>query len=223
MTSVETTSYNRFSGLSVERIQALSDGVFAVAMTLLVLDLRVPAEIGNSDGHLWRALQHLEARFAAYLLSFTMLGTFWLAQHTLLSLCARGNRTLTWLQLGFLFVVTLLPFSASLLAEFAAIRLAVAAYWLNILLLGVCLALTCRYLPRGGLIDPGRLGRLTQFRRRIAVAQTGYAAAALLCIANTYASVAALAVVELYFIVSPRMPLLDRVRRRSGAQPRRLR
>jgi hypothetical protein len=117
MTREDANSYNRISGLSVERIQTLSDGVFAVAMTLLVLDLRVPAGIGYSDGHLWQALQHLGTTFAAYLLSFTMLGTFWLAQHTLLSLCARGNRTLTWLQVGFLFVVTLLPFSASLLAE----------------------------------------------------------------------------------------------------------
>src|SRR5690348_12389376 len=91
MTSQDADSYNRFSGLSVERIQTLSDGVFAVAMTLLVLDLRVPVGIQHSDGHLWPALQHLGARFAAYLLSFTMLGTFWLAQHTLLSLCARSN------------------------------------------------------------------------------------------------------------------------------------
>ena len=51
------------------------------------------------------------------------------------------------------------------------------------------------------LIDPGRIDRLSLFRRRIAVAQTGYAAAALLCVANTYVSVAALAVVELCFIV----------------------
>jgi hypothetical protein len=109
---------------------------------------------------------------------------------------------------------------ASLLAEFAALRLAVVAYWLNILLLGVFLALTCRYLPRAGLIDPGRLDRLSLFRRRIAVAQTGYAAAALLCVANTYVSVAALAVVELGFIVSPRVPPLDSRRRRRGARPR---
>ncbi len=213
---MDTNSYNRFSGLSVPRIQALSDGVFAVAMTLLVLDLRVPAEILDSDSRLWQALQHLGARFAAYLLSFTMLGTFWLAQHTMLSFCARANRTLTWIQLGFLFVVTLLPFSASLLAEFAAIRLAVAAYWRNILLLGACLALTCRYVPQAGVINPGSFDRLSLFRRRIAVAQAGYAAAALICVANTYASVATLAVVELYFIVSPRVPTFEKLRRRSG-------
>jgi hypothetical protein len=82
------------------------------------------------------------------------------------------------------------------------------------------LALTCRYFPRGGLIDPGRIDRLSLFRRRIAVAQIGHAAAALLCVANTYVSVAALAVVELCFIVSQRVPPLGRRRRRRGARPR---
>jgi uncharacterized membrane protein len=95
-----TTAYNRFAGLSLERVHGLSDGVFAVAMTLLVLDLRVPAAALHSDRGLWRALRELGPSFAAYLLSFTMLGTFWLAQHTLLGLCRRGDRTLTWLQLG---------------------------------------------------------------------------------------------------------------------------
>jgi hypothetical protein len=78
------------------------------------------------------------------------------------------------------------------------------------------LALTCRYVPQAGLINPGSFDRLSLFRRRIAVAQAGYAAAALICVANTYASVATLAVVELYFIVSPRVPTFDKLRRRSG-------
>jgi hypothetical protein len=65
-----------------------------------------------------------------------MLGTFWLAQHTLLGILGRCDRTLTWINLGFLFVVSLLPFSAALLAHYAGFRLGVGVYWLNILLLG---------------------------------------------------------------------------------------
>src|SRR6266487_6903920 len=64
-----TTSYDHFAGLNVARAQALSDGVFAVAMTLLVLDLRVPVEIVHSERHLWQALHDLGPQFAAYLLS----------------------------------------------------------------------------------------------------------------------------------------------------------
>jgi hypothetical protein len=127
----------------------LSDGLFAVAMTLLVLDLRVPvttAASAYSERGLWEALGNLGPSFAAYLLSFTMLGTFWLAQHTLLGIFGRCDRTLTWINLGFLFVVSLLPFSAALLAHYVHLRLAVGVYWLNILLLGVAL----RWAPGTG-------------------------------------------------------------------------
>jgi uncharacterized membrane protein len=203
--------YNRFAGGNRERVPALSDGVFAVAMTLLVLDLRLPASIIHTDRHLWDALSELGPNLAAFLLSFTMLGTFWLAQHTLLSLTTRTDRTLTWLQVAFLIVVTLLPFSASLLAAYVTLRLAIGIYWLNLLLLGLALAASSSYVARGDFVDDSNLPRLAIFRRRIIVAQAGYGLAALLCLLNTYVSVIALAAVQLYFIVSPRVPGLDRL------------
>jgi uncharacterized membrane protein len=193
--------YNRFSGQSLEHLTALTDGLFAVAMTLLVLDLRVPAAAAYSEHGLGRALAHLGPSFAAYLLSFTMLGTFWLAVHTLL------------------------PFTAALLAHYVHLRLAVGLYWLNILLLGVTLEWAARhgrraFLPGAGGPAGGEPGatqpgagvsgdqaraRLAIFRRRILLAQVLYALAALICPASTVASVIALAVVQLYFIVSPRL------------------
>ena len=202
--------YNRFTGQSLEHLTALSDGLFAVAMTLLVLDLRVPvstAATGYSEHGLWRALLAMGPSFAAYLLSFTMLGTFWLAQHTLLGILGRCDRTLSWISLGFLFVVSLLPFSAALLAHYVHLRLAVGVYWLNILLLGAGLEAAARY---GRTLVPGddqqARARLTTFRRRILLAQALYALAALICLISTTASVIALALVQLYFIVSPRLP-----------------
>lgn len=202
--------YNRFSGQNLEHLTALSDGVFAVAMTLLVLDVRVPASAGlaSSEHGLWDALVRMGPSFAAYLLSFTMLGTFWLAQHTLLGILGRCDRTLTWINLGFLFVVTLLPFSAALLAHYAHLRLAVGVYWLNILLLGAGLEWAARY-GRSALLAEGTgqaHSRLRIFRRRILMAQALYALAALICLISTPASVIALAIVQLYFIVSPRLP-----------------
>ena len=209
-----TEPYNRFSGQSLDRLTSLSDGVFAVAMTLLVLDLRVPVGLAASrasEHGLWDALLKLGPSFAAYLLSFTMLGTFWLAQHTLLSIFDRCDRTLTWIHLGFLFVVSLLPFSAALLAHYVHLRLAVGAYWLNILLLGVMLEWGARYGRKTFLSDDAQAAaRLTTFRQRILIAQTLYALAALICFVNTLASVIALAIVQLYFIVSPRLPRIGR-------------
>jgi len=212
-----TEPYNRFSGQSLDRLTSLSDGVFAVAMTLLVLDLRVPIGLlasTTSEHRLWDALLKLGPSFAAYLLSFTMLGTFWLSQHTLLSIFERCDRTLTWIHLGFLFVVSLLPFSAALLAHYVHLRLAVGAYWLNILLLGVMLEWAARYGRKTFLSgDAQAAARLTTFRQRILIAQTLYALAAVICFVSTQASVIALAIVQLYFIVSPRL------RRRQATPP----
>ena len=203
--------YNRFSGQSLDRVTALSDGVFAVAMTLLVLDLRVPVDVARTEPDLADALARLAPSGAAYLLSFTMLGTFWLAQHTLLGLCTRMDRTLTWWELAFLFVVTLLPFTASILAEFLTVRVAVGLYWLNLLLLGLTLAGGSRHIARRALVDTADRDKLKIFRRRIVVAQAAYGVAALACLVDTYVSVGALALVQLYFIVSPRIPGLDRL------------
>ncbi len=210
--------YNRFSGQSLERVTALSDGVFAVAMTLLVLDLRVPvvaADLVPSDHGLGVALGRLAPNFAAYLLSFTMLGTFWLAQHTLLAILDRCDRTLTWINLGFLFVVSLLPFSAALLAHYVHLRLAVGVYWLNILLLGAGLEWVSRYGRKALVPDDARQARsrLSTFRRRIAIAQTLYVAAALICLLSTLASLAAFIVVQLYFILSPPLSRITKMLR----------
>ena len=206
--------YNRFTGQSIERLTALSDGLFAVAMTLLVLDLRVPvlAAGPGSEHGLWQALLKLGPSFEAYLLSFTMLGTFWLAQHTLLGILGRCDRTLTWINVGFLFVVSLLPFSAALLAHYNHLRLAVGVYWLNIALLGTGLELSSRYGRKAFEPDEQARARLVTFRRRIMLAQSLYALAALLCLLSTQASVIALAVVQLYYIVSPRLPRFRRER-----------
>jgi uncharacterized membrane protein len=206
--------YNRFSGQSLERLTALSDGLFAVAMTLLVLGLRVPvagAAKAHPDAGLGHALLKLGPNLAAYLLSFTMLGTFWLAQHTLLSILDRTDRTLSWIHIWFLFVVTLLPFSAAVLANNVHLRLAVGEYWLNILLLGVGLEWSSRYGGKTFVSEASAArSRLATFRRRILIAQILYAAAAALCFVSTTAAVIALATVQLYFIVSPRLPRLTR-------------
>ena len=80
---VRPIPYNRIAGQSLERLSALSDGLFAFAMTLLVLDIRVPAmEAIHSESDLWRALLGLAPRIGMYLMSFLTLGIFWLGRQT---------------------------------------------------------------------------------------------------------------------------------------------
>jgi uncharacterized membrane protein len=135
-----TTHYNRIAGQRVDRLAALSDGIFAVAMTLLVLDLRVPAvEVVHSEHDLWCAIVALGPRLLMYMMSFLTLGIFWVGQQTHLNYLARSDRRFSWIHIGFLFAVSLMPFSTTLLAAFPRYRLALLAYWFNIFLLGAIL------------------------------------------------------------------------------------
>lgn len=195
--------YNAFSGRSLERVRTLADAVFAVAMTLLVLDLHLPENAATSR-ELWQMLVSVGPQAAAYVLSFTMLGTFWLALHTVLEQAREGDRPLSWYALGFLFFVTTLPFTASVLADNVHLRLAVVLYWLNLLLLGVTLAAQVWHIARAHLADDQE--GLTLVRRRLVFAQVLYALATLLVLASPVAAVIGLAVVQLFFMVSPRIP-----------------
>jgi uncharacterized membrane protein len=202
-----TTAYNLLAGKSLERLAALSDGVFAVAMTLLVLDLHAPAaEAVHSEADLQSALLKLAPRLLAYLMSFLTLGIFWHGQQTQLNYLAEGNRNLAWIQLAFLFAITLLPFTTALLAEFITYRTALLLYWFNILLLGLVLLANWRYARRAGLVRgdnvPENLDRLLQ--GRILVAQLMYALGAALCAFSTYLSIAFIVLVQLNYAVAPR-------------------
>ena len=200
-----TSQYNELSGQSVERLQALADGVFAVAMTLLVLDVRLPKADAEDSAALWHQVQDLGPQFAAYLLSFTMLGTFWLAEHTFLERCRRSDRMLSWAALSFLFFVSTLPFSASTLAEHTHLTLAVLLYWANLLGLGLTLGWQIFHADRNELVhDPADLALV---RRRLFLAQSLYAVAAAVAFVSPPASIVGLAAVQLFFIVSPRLPV----------------
>ena len=136
MRTAVDTSYNRLAGQSVERLAALSDGVFAVAMTLQVLDLHSPTtQAVHSEYDLWHALVALSPRLLTYLMSFLTLGIFWVGQQTQLNHLARSDRHLTWIHIAFLFAVTITPFSM-LLAEFIRYRLALLVYWTTCCFLG---------------------------------------------------------------------------------------
>src|SRR5580704_15515003 len=125
------TLYNRIQGRSLERLAALSDGIFAVAMTLLVLDLHIPSAAQvHSEGELFAALAALGPQWIAYGMSFLTLGIFWAGQQTQLNHIAEGSRDLTWIHLAFLFTITMLPLSTRLLAEFISYRGALLLYWL---------------------------------------------------------------------------------------------
>jgi uncharacterized membrane protein len=207
------TYYNQITGQSLERLAALSDGIFAVAMTLLVLDLHVPArEVIHSQGELWHTLAGATPQLISYLMSFMTLGIFWNGQQAQLSSFTHSDRHLSWIHIGFLFLVSIMPFSTRLLAEFISYRTVLIAYWVNILLLGVVLFVSWRYATGAGLLREAITHqKQCAMERRIVVAQGLYAFGMCLCLVNTYVSIAFIVVVQLNFALAPRLPYLSEI------------
>ncbi len=215
-TVVETamsTPYNRIAGHNLERLAALSDGIFAVAMTLLVLDLHLPLkELVHNNGQLWHALAGMSSQIISYLMSFITLGIFWNGQQAQLDSFSRSNRHLSWIHIVFLFAVSVMPFSTRLLAEFISFRSALLCYWGNVLLLGVILYASWKYAKRAGLLKEDVTKAFEcAVERRIVVAQALYAIGALLCLINNYLSIGFIILVQLNFALAPQIPYLAEI------------
>jgi uncharacterized membrane protein len=205
--------FNEFAGTNVDRVAGISDGIFSVGMTLLVLGLSVPALITvRTENDLWHELLGLGPNVLVYTMSFMTLGIFWVGQGTQLNLLARSNRNYSWLQLFFLFAVTLVPFSTALLARFPTFRVALVAYWLNIVLLGMTLLAGLQYGLRAGLFKETELPDVTRLMRgRIVIAQSLYAIATATCfVFPTWVSIGLIFLVQLNYVIAPRVPILHR-------------
>jgi uncharacterized membrane protein len=202
------TTYNLIAGQNVERLAALSDGVFAFAMTLLVLDLKAPAaEAIHSEQGLWLALSALAPKLLMYVMSFMTLGIFWVGQQSQLNHLERSDHGLSWIHLVFLFFVTVVPFSTALLAEFTAYRLALVVYWLNIFFLGATLYVSWICAVHSGLVKDDIPRQVSSaIKKRIVIAQALYALGALLCLINTSWSIGFIVLVQLNYALAPRLP-----------------
>jgi uncharacterized membrane protein len=206
--------YNQIANRSIERIGALSDGLFAIAMTLIVLEIRVPPlGAGTTDAQLASALGDLAPRFVTYLLSFLTLGIFWNGQQTQLSYVDRGNRDLAWLELLFLAIIALFPFTTSLLADHIDLRLALALYWLNIFLAGAALYVIWEYVERTGLAREGTAPAVgAAIRRRIGIAQLLYFVGLVIALLiGTYPAIAWIVLVQLNYAIAPRIGFLHKL------------
>ena len=199
-------SYEQIAGRSVERLAALSDGLFAIAMTLLIIELHTPAAAAiHSEAELWQALVGLAPQIVMYLTGFLTLGIFWVGQQTQLNNFARVDRDLTWIHIAFLAAVALMPFSTALLAEFITYRLALTIYWFNILLLGVGLYASWAHARRAGLLKEEATAEVTTItRHRIVAYQAGYFACMLLGLFNTYLGIGCLFILQLNSALSLR-------------------
>lgn len=123
-----------------ERFSFFSDGVFAISITLLVIEIKVPALANHTDKALWAYLSETSLKFVGFLISFGIIGHYWTVHHRICGYVKKYTSTLFWINLGFLLSVVLLPFSSGLLGEYSAdlnMNIPYIIYVLNMCFAGV--------------------------------------------------------------------------------------
>ena len=118
---------------TANRLEALTDGLFAIVMTLLVLEFNVPViASGPVNTELFQKLLELWPKLLVYMLTFLILGILWVNHRSTFQYITRTDGKLAWMNIIILMFVALIPFSASLLGEYSYTKVAVAAYGINI-------------------------------------------------------------------------------------------
>jgi uncharacterized membrane protein len=133
-------------GMSKVRLEAFSDGVIAILITILVLELKVP------HGTTWETLKPLLPVFLTYVLSFAFLGIYWNNHHHMLHMTHRVNGKILWANLHLLFWLSLTPFVTGWMGENHAAPLPTAAYGVVLL----CSAIAYFILARSIIADQGK-------------------------------------------------------------------
>src|SRR5688500_2038185 len=132
------TSSPIFGAMSKARMEAFSDGVIAILITIMVLELKVP------HGAEWEALRPLTPVFLTYVLSFIYLGIYWNNHHHLLQAASRINGAILWANLHLLFWLSLIPFATGWMGENHFEPLPTAAYGVVLLLAGLAYVILAR-------------------------------------------------------------------------------
>ena len=124
----------------IDRLSFFSDGVFAIAITLLIIEIKVPVIEHASNEALLDSLSEMSLKFIGFLISFAIVGHYWSVHHRIFGYVKKYNSPLLWVNLGFLCSVVLLPFSSGLLGEYSSdlhLYVPYIVYVINICLTGL--------------------------------------------------------------------------------------
>ena len=194
----------------VARTEAFSDGVFAIAITLLILEIRVPPQDAARAAGLWRALGEHWSSYGAYVLSFAIIGIMWANHHNIFRYIDRVNHVFLMLNMALLLCVAFLPFPTAVLAAYLPSpgeRTAATAFYGGVLTLaGVIYNMLWRYAAAGRRLlrrsaDQQLVDAIT---REFSLGPVLYAVATLLAFLNVWLSLAIHALLALIYVVPNR-------------------
>ena len=191
--------------LETDRIEALTDGVFAIVMTLLVHELRVPhvehpSELPGQLAALWPNL-------VSYIISFVVLGVFWVGHHNQFHFIKRSDRKFMWINIFFLLSVSSIPFTAGLIGDYPGEQLALALYGLGLICTSLLLFTHWRYATTNGRLVDTPVDTVTQslVSRRILTQPLVYVVAILVSFLSPWVSFIIYVATPLLYIFPTRL------------------
>ncbi len=132
----------------VSRIEALSDGVFSITMTLLILNVKVPP-LSQDDTTTINKLIQVLPLLENYFISFVVLGLFWIRHQMQFRDIRLADRNLMWINIFFLMFVAIIPFTTTMLVEYTNNHISIQVYCVNLIILGAILIVHWEYAIRG--------------------------------------------------------------------------
>lgn len=155
----ETDNKINPDGINVKRIETLVDGVFAIALTLLVLGITVPSVTNPTEAVLYQALLDFLPNFYGYFLSFCLLAVFWRINHSQFNRIKRADNTMLWIIILWLVFVALVPFSAFFIGEYGNYQIPNIFFHLNLFAIGFLLFINWYHAIKSGLVDKSEIER----------------------------------------------------------------
>jgi len=132
--------------MSTDRIEAFSDGVFAIVITLLILEIQIPhPDPSGGDAALAQALIDIWPKFASFVVSFVVVGVYWVGHHNVFHQIKHTDRALIWINNFFLLSVVFIPFPTALVGEYIESHVAVVFYGAVLIVTGGMLSLLWWY------------------------------------------------------------------------------
>lgn len=191
-------------GLGKERLEALTDGIFATVMTVLVLSLSVPVITnGATNAQVASDLETLGPNILAYVLGFLLLAVLWISHHNIFHYMIRVDRPLLWLNTLFLLTIGFLPFSTALVGKYPQFQPPEVIFGANIIAISICMLGILAYSSRTGLlVVPERDERIMdRVRSRWRTGPVFYLVAIGLSFINPLVSFAAYVAILIFMVV----------------------
>jgi uncharacterized membrane protein len=153
--------------MDTKRIETLVDGIFAIAMTLLVLSLKTPnIPYPATDAQILNSLLLMGQQFLIYFISFFLLASFWRVNHAQFYFINKTDQTLLWINIIWLSFIALIPFSTNLIGSYGYLKVPLIFFDLNIFFIGLLFNLNWYYADKKELIDPDADRNMVKFREK---------------------------------------------------------